>query len=269
MSEDLETTLGKQLALNHVLQYVGKDLSKEDMGKVIRNMPFLNSEQLLDDLTLDYDNATSDILALDRGEWREPNRYDNHEYVIKRLIKRMKQSDFSLLNPQVQQLYQMKLSKHQDIEAMMQQEILAAQAGYIPSGGYEVVCDLYAPDPNNPTRTRRLRVPSESLEWLVKKLEQQGTYTVGLESMPMGGVADLAQRVHVAGPQSPSSNIARRNGPGGLNGNGNPNINPNRGNASPINAGHAVNPGQQRQPGPSPEQDYASAIGPLTGNRLQ
>jgi hypothetical protein len=222
MTEDLESTMGKQLTINHVLQYVGKDLSKEDMGKVIRAMPFLNKEQLLDDMTLDYDNATSDILAIDRGEWREPNKYDNHKYLIKRLIKRIKQSDFVMLHPQIQDMYRKKLMLHEQLEVEQAQAIQAAQAGFIPASGYEVVCDLYAPDPNNPAKTRRVRIPSESLEWLIKKLEQQGTYTVGISGVPEGGQADMAAMMptnHVAGPQSQSSDIARRNGPGGLNGN--------------------------------------------------
>lgn len=258
MTEDLEATMGKQLTINHILQYVGKDLSKEDMGKVIRAMPFLNKEQLLDDMTLDYDNATSDILALDRGEWREPNKYDNHKYIIKRLIKRIKQSDFVMLNPEVQDSYHKKLMLHEQLEVQQAQAIQAAQAGFIPASGYEVVCDLYAPDPNNPAKTRRVRIPSESLEWLIKKLEQQGTYTVGITSIPEGGQADMAAMMptnHVAGPQSQSSELARRNGPGGLNGNTgsfnapSPSVNrgapesagsnPNSG-SSPFNAGNTA-----------------------------
>lgn len=238
MSEDFESTFGKQLSVQHVLQYVGKDISAEDRGKLIRCMPFLNKEEMLDDITIDYDNATSDILALDRGEWRPPNRYDNHKYLIKRLIKRIKQSDFKSMHPAIQKMYEDKLRMHEEVEVQMAQEILAAQADFIPASGYEVVCDLYAPDPANPAKTRRLRIPSEALEWLVKRLEQQGTYTVGLTEIPQGGVADMAKQLqsnHVTGPQSQSSDIARRNGPGGLNGNSGSFNNP--GNESTINAG--------------------------------
>jgi hypothetical protein len=222
MSEDLETTMGKQLTLNHVLQYVGKDLTKEDMGKVIRNMPFLNKEQLLDDMTLDYDNCTNDILALDRGEWVEPDPEENHKYIIKRLTKRIKQSDFALLHPTIQQMYRQKREMHRELEAIEAMKLKALQSEFIPASGYEVVCDLYAPDPANPAKTRRVRIPSESLEWLIKRLEQQGTYTVGITSMSGGDVAAISDKLtnnHVAGPQSQSSEIARRNGPGGLNGN--------------------------------------------------
>lgn len=226
-SEDLESNFGKQIALNHLLQYVGKDLAREDLGMVIRSMPLLNKEQLMGDLTIDADNATSDILSLDRGQYRPANRYDNHKYIIKRLIRRIKLRDFELLDPGIQALYHKKLEEHEKIEADLQQEILQQQAGYIPSGGYEVVCDLYAPDPQNPAKTRRLRIPSEALEWLVKRLEQQGTYTVGLTNMNQGAVADIAELMANKGAQPPSgtSKFAPQQGPGGLNGNGNTNNN--------------------------------------------
>lgn len=220
MSEDLESSFGKQFAIQQVLQYMGKDMDKEERGLIVRAMPFLNKEQAMGEFTIDADNATSDILSLDRGQYREPNRYDNHKYLIKRLIRRMKLRDFELLQPEIKQLYERKLMEHQMLEAQLQQEVLAQQAGYIPSGGYEVVCDLYAPDPKDPSKTRRLRIPSEALEWLVKRLEQQGTYTVGLTNMNMGGVADIANLMEKQKtlPPSGSSNVASQPRPGGLSG---------------------------------------------------
>jgi hypothetical protein len=193
-SDDMETKLGKQITMTHVLQYVGGQLGKDDIGKILRNMPYVNEEEMLGDLTLDYDNAVNDILAMDRGDFRAANQYDNHPYMIKRLINRMKQADFQYLPPQVQQMYQAKIKQHEDMEAKAQAQILAAKSEYIPTGGYMVVCDLYVSDPTNPTKTRRARVPYQSLEWLIKKLDAQGMSLSQLEQMNTAAQADMASR---------------------------------------------------------------------------
>jgi hypothetical protein len=63
----------------------------------MRISPFLNKEEMFKDFTLDYDNITNDILALDRGQWRPPGRFDDHKYICKKLSTRMKQADYDFL----------------------------------------------------------------------------------------------------------------------------------------------------------------------------
>lgn len=190
--DDVETKMGKQITLTNLLQYVGNQLGKDDIGKIMRLMPYANNEQMFSDFTLDYDNANNDILALDRGEYPKPNQYDSHEYMIKRLTNRMKQSDFQFLSPEVQQLYQIKMNEHQQVLEEMNAKIAAAKSEWVPTSGYLVVCDLYVSDPNNPTKTRRARVPYDSLSWLIKKLETQGTALDKLEDQSLGVQAQLA-----------------------------------------------------------------------------
>jgi hypothetical protein len=193
--EDVETKMGKQVTLTNILQYVGNQLSKDDIGKIIRNMPFANAEQAFGDLTIDFDNATNDILALDRGEYRPAQQSDNHPYIIKRLINRMKQSDFYQLPPQVQQMYQAKVQEHEAIEAEQQRKLIAAKAEYIPSGGYLVVCDFYTPRKDDPTKTERLRLPSEALAWLVQRLQDQGSSFDALSQLQQSGQAGIADQI--------------------------------------------------------------------------
>lgn len=190
--DDVETKMGKQITLTNLLQYVGNQLNKDDIGKIMRLMPYANNEQMFSDFTLDYDNANNDILALDRGEYPKPSFYENHEYMIKRLTHRMKQSDFQFLPPQIQQIYQMKMVEHQQMLEEMNAKISAAKSEWIPTSGYLVVCDLYVSDPDNPTKTRRARVPYDALSWLIKKLEAQGTALDKLEEQSLGVQAQLA-----------------------------------------------------------------------------
>lgn len=194
-TDDVETKLGKQIMLSNLIQYAGQQLGPENIGKVIKMMPYANEKEIFDDLTLDYENSRNDILALDRGKYRPANENDEHAYVVKRLINRMKQPDFEFLPPQIQQMYAMKKKEHETILAQQQQQIQAAAAGFIPTGGYAVVCDIYVSDPKDPEKTRRARIPYEAMQWLLKKLETQGSSQSALTSLPTSAQADLANMI--------------------------------------------------------------------------
>ena len=193
-NDNVEGRLGRLLGLNHMIQYVGSNMDKADLGALIRAHPYMNQEEALVDLTLDYDNVKNDILALDRGEPVPADPDDNHDYVIKHLTRRMKQKDFKLLPPQVQQMYQQKRAEHREIR---QQQIVAAQraqAGFIPAQGYLVTCDFYVPDPVDPSKQpRKARVPYDALEWLLKKLGEQGQTIQQMEGMEAQVLAEMVQ----------------------------------------------------------------------------
>ena len=96
------------MSLQHVLQFVGGNLDKSEIGQILKNMPYLDVDGAFDDLLLSQENATNDILALDRGVYPRTNKYDDHPYHIKRLINRKRKADFQFLPPQVQQAYEQK-----------------------------------------------------------------------------------------------------------------------------------------------------------------
>jgi hypothetical protein len=73
-SDDIETKMGKQLVLNHLVQYTGAQMNKQDIGKIVRLMPYANLEEGLADLTIDFDAGTNMILALDRESSRSSPR---------------------------------------------------------------------------------------------------------------------------------------------------------------------------------------------------
>lgn len=191
-SEDLESRMGRQLALNHLIQYAGSRMEGKDLGRVIRSMEYINKEQLFDDDTIDYDNASSDILAMDRGQWVEPDVEENHDYLIKRLLHRKKQRDFQTLDPQIQAMYERKIEMHRGIKAQQIADAQRAKDGFIPTGGFLASVDLYTQDPKDPSKRVRVRLPAESLMWLVKAIEKQGMDQSMLEQ------ADLQTQSRVA-----------------------------------------------------------------------
>lgn len=195
-ADDIESKLGKQLVLNHALQYVGNKLEKEDIGRLMRAMPYANGEDSFEDLTLDSDAAQAMLLSLDRGERPPISPYDNFVYMIKRLTGRMRKKDFDFLPQPVQNNYRQALQMFQKMEVKRQQEILRAQQGYIPTGGYMVRFDLYVPDPKDPTKTKRGSAPYQALEWLMKKLEDQGLGMEQLEQMNEGALAEMSGMMH-------------------------------------------------------------------------
>lgn len=201
-TEDTETKFGRQLALNHILQYVGPQLDKQNLGKVLRAMPYANEEEAFSDLTLDYDNATADILALDRGEYPAPNAVDDHDYMLKRLAHRMKQRDYQFLHPAIKQNYERKKNEHLQYKSQELEAVRAAQAGYIPTDGYLVTLDFYVSDPKDPAKTRRARLPYAAVSWLIGQLEKQGMTQQGLSQMNEQFLAQLSQRV--LPPQGPA-----------------------------------------------------------------
>jgi hypothetical protein len=190
--QDIETQYGKQLVMNHALQYVGSNLEKGEIGRMMRAMPFGNMEEGFEDFTLDYDLAQNLLLALDRGEQPEPSPYDEPTYMIKMLVNRIRQPDFKLLDPQIQQNYMQYKQWYELTEAEQQRKILAAQADFIPSGGPKVKVDFYVPKPGSPDKSERATIPAESLNWLVERLSDQGSSQDRLGELEQGSVADVA-----------------------------------------------------------------------------
>lgn len=195
-NESIETQMGKQLTMNHILQYVGPNLQKDDIGKIIRNMPFGNYEESFDDLTIDYDLVKNDFLAMERGESPQVNPYDKHDYIVNKTSSRMKKPDFKLLSPQIKTAYLTYLKTHEKLMEEQAQKLIDAKNEFIPVSGSMIACDMYVPNPDDPSKAaKRVRIPYTALDWLVKHLEAQGSPLQKLESMNQGAVSDLASMV--------------------------------------------------------------------------
>lgn len=195
MSDDIETQMGKQLVLNHLVQYAGTNLSREDFGRLARNMPLIEKSEAFEDFSINSDNVKNDILALDRGEYPTVNFYDDSKYFSQMLSHRMRQPDFKMLDPMIQENYKRYKAEHDELEARKQAMIQAAKDGYIPVSGFLVGCDFYVQDPANPGKTRRARLPYDALNWLIQRLQDQGHELEQLEKMNEGALADIASRM--------------------------------------------------------------------------
>jgi hypothetical protein len=203
-ADDIETKLGKQLVLSQTLQYAAAKFEREDIGKLIKAMPYSNMGETFSDLTIDYESATNDILALDRGLLPPISEFDNHIYMIKRLTQRMRQADFQYLEPQIQQNYAMRMQAHQQAQQQQLQQIKMMESQFIPTDGYLVSCDFYVQvDPKDPSKVKRVRLPSGSLQWLIKTLETQGSGLQQLESINQGNLAQIAQQMGSQGGGMP------------------------------------------------------------------
>jgi hypothetical protein len=200
MSDDLETMFGKQLMLNQIIQFSSGQLSREDIGKLIRLMPYANNEKIFDDFTLSYDRATNIVLELDRGGAPQPNRYDDGPYIIKRLTARMVQGDFKFLDPQIQANYQSTVDLYEELEAEKTRQIQSAEADFIPTTGAMIKVAWYIPDPTNKSRSIQATLPASSIEWLVQRLEDQGSRQEALQRAALspgssGVAADIAMKL--------------------------------------------------------------------------
>ncbi len=202
-SDDVDTLMGRQLVMNHMLQYVGNQLSRDDIGKILKNMPLANTGEIFNDLTLDYENATNDILALDRGQQPFTGGGTDPAYTLKRIESRMKQADFQFMDPGIQQNYSIYRQQLQDLIVVNQQQIKAMNADMIPAQGFLIPVDFYVQDPANPAKTRRARLPMDSVAWLVQRLEQQGSSLEQMDTLQPDAQAGVAARAQatMAGAQ--------------------------------------------------------------------
>jgi hypothetical protein len=194
-ADTVDTQLGKQLTMQHFIQYVGPQLSKDDIGKFIRAMPFSNNEESFRDMTIDYDTAKNDMLALERGELPAIHKYDNHEYLVKRVTSRTKEGDYKFLSDVIRQNYDTYIQQHEDIMKQQAQALIDAKNEFIPTGGALIAADLYTPQKDPTKAAKRIRLPYQALDWLVEKLEKQGMGLDKMEQMNQGVVSDMAASI--------------------------------------------------------------------------
>jgi len=175
-------------------------------------LPFGNKDEAFSTLTADDDIATNDILSLDRGQYVPANKYDNHEYMIKALIHRMRKSDFKTMPVEVQQMYEMRLNEHQTSIRNQIMEKQRADFGMIPSGGFLVTVNASWFNPAN-NRVERIKIPSDSVMFMVNKLQEQGVYAQMLQNLPPQAQVDIATpmppqaQVDIATPMNQSQQL--------------------------------------------------------------
>jgi hypothetical protein len=192
MSDDLESMFGKILSINHIMQYASGQLEREDIGKLIKLMPFANEEKMFDDFTLDYTRSENTLLALDRAETPEALPSDNGPYMIKKLTGRIAMADFSMLDDQIQANYKIMVTTYEELEAEKAQKMKAMEADFIDTSGPLIKVGWWIKDPTNPARSVQATLPASSINWLVQRLEEQSGFKQGLEGINSGSQANIA-----------------------------------------------------------------------------
>lgn len=200
-STDISDRLGQQLALNHLIQYAGQQLDQKQLALLAKEMPYLKNTSIVKRLTLEYDNADNDMLQIERGQMPFISPYADNKIFIDAITHRMKQADFNMLQPQIQQLYDQYLQIHEQEQGRKMQAEQAAKDGFIPVGGSLITVQMQMADPHSQSGTRQVRLPYESVTWLIKRLESQGLTLDDLEKMNQGAVADMVSQMQPNGGQ--------------------------------------------------------------------
>lgn len=196
-TDDVDSSMGRQLVFNQIIQYVGKNLTRNDLGKIISEMPLLKQgNEIFSDLTMDQKIADNIILGLDRGKMPALKPGFPKEYLISRLSQRQVESDYDFLHPQIQQMYDICIMELNNALIAEQQQLKAMQADFIPAQGYLTTCDFYVSDPKNPESTKRAKIPMDSIAWLIDRLEAQGSSLERLEEMPQAAQGRLATQAN-------------------------------------------------------------------------
>jgi hypothetical protein len=194
-NDTIESKLGKQVAMNHILQFVGTQLEREDIGKMINEMPFGNWEESFSDFTINHKNIKNDFLAIERGEQPSVSENDDSKYVLAQVAKRKKERDFRSLAPNIQEMYTTFEQYHQEKIAAEGIAIKAAQSEFIPISGAMIGCDMYNPESDPKKTPKRVRVPYQALDWLLTQLEKQGSGMAAMEQMNSAQAASAIKQV--------------------------------------------------------------------------
>jgi hypothetical protein len=197
-AQDISDRLGQQLALNHLIQYAGQQMDPKQLALLAKEMPYLKSSSIVKKLTLDYDNAENDMLQIERGQMPFISPYTDNKICMDEVTHRMKQADFQLLAPEIQQMYDEYLRIHEEETGRKVEAAQRAKDGFIPTGGSLITVQMQVADPSSQSGTRQVRLPYETIQWLIKQFEAQGVTLQDLENMNDGVVADMVQRM---GPQ--------------------------------------------------------------------
>jgi hypothetical protein len=197
-SADIESTLGQSLSINHAIQY-GQNLPPEQLSALIASMPYLKDSHLTQEITADYRAVEDVFAAIERGEEIAVLPSDNHDYFIKKISNRMKESSFRYLDPFIQNLYQSRLSTHEQIKADQADRLLRAQQGMIPASGALIPVSIYL-DPDN--ASKRVRLPHDAVVWLYKKLDEQGALQAQMQEFNPEAIADIADMMPIDSMQA-------------------------------------------------------------------
>jgi hypothetical protein len=194
-TDAIEERIGRQLILTQMIQYLGKNLDQKQIGMVLKNMPFLNNQDLFKEMTMDTDMVENDMLQLERGEMPSMSPYADNAYYEKRFTHRMKQADFRFLHPSIQKMYEYYLNLHVQEIGRKEAARKQAEADFIPIEGALITVQMYDPNPEPGKPAKYVKLPYTSIMHLLKGLESQGTPLKILQDMNAQSVSALVNQM--------------------------------------------------------------------------
>jgi hypothetical protein len=129
------------------------------------------------------------------------------------LENRIRQSDFVLLEPQIQQYYKQSLQVFKEMSAQEKLEIQRAQSGFIPTTGPLVRTDLKTevPSASGGMKTVSKSFPIDALAWLEKQMGVQGASVESLMKLDQQSQAGVASEINRMNPQPQAANSQPQN----------------------------------------------------------
>lgn len=180
VSGDVESVIGLQLGIQTALQYAGSQMPPHLVGKMLKNMPFLNKGQIFSHLTNDEDIITNDMLAIERGKYRPAKKEMKHEYMIEMLTHRMSKADFETLPVIIQDMYAKRVQEHRTFMQENAQQLKALQDKMIPTTGPLVKVDMYQNVMNDKgqvtQKVQKMAFPMSALLDLAQRMQAQGNF---------------------------------------------------------------------------------------------
>ena len=170
-------------------------MEPEQIGQLIKQLPYGNKSEIFNPLTVNYDTAVNIVLGLDRGEMPEVPQYSNIDYILKALANRTVQSDFRYLPPNVVNNYWTLIKQLENIKSQQMLQAQQAQQGMIPMSGFLVTCNASMEGPDG--RVQRVKIPADALAWLVEKAKAQGLQVQQMLALPdqmQGEIASINQQ---------------------------------------------------------------------------
>lgn len=187
---DIETKYGKLLTITNILQYTGSNLSQEQIGQLIKELPYANKERVFNSLTTNVDLVENMLLALDRGEQPPIPKFANVDMLLSALANRTVQPDFVALPPEKKMLYQQYIQQLEQTKAQQQLQVQQASQGLIPADGFLTTVNASVKNPTT-GKVERIKMPSQAIAWLWQKLNQQGLYSQQMSQLGPEATIDI------------------------------------------------------------------------------
>jgi len=205
-TEDPESLIARQFQINQFLQY--GNLSEADFGALAKESPFFHKSDVALQSILRSERAQNMILKLDKGLDLPVSVGDDPKYMLQRLDTRMSSPDYDTIThraqngliiptEQIHEVYERKRQEYVELQAQQMQQKLQMEQGFVPSTGRMIPVQMYDSKVNDDgsVSSKRVLLPNDSLEYLIKLLQAQNVTMSTLQGFSSETQAELASQL--------------------------------------------------------------------------